>query len=879
MGKRLVIAEKPSMAKDIAKAIGGKSASKDGHIDCGNVLVTWARGHLLETLPPDKLNPDWKVWRLKTLPMIPTDWKMAPREDAKKQLKVVVDLAKSADVTEIVNACDAGREGQLIFDEIMVYAKIKKPILRLWTSSLTESAIQAAWKALEPHSKRQGTTDAAWCRQRADWLVGLNATRAQTLMVQSHHQNAGTQNIGRVQTPTLKLLVDRELEIRNFVPKDFFQVLGTFKADAGVYSGRWFRLVEGKIQDRLEKEAEAQALVAKVRGKAGVVKSNIGKDVREQPDLLFDLTTLQREANKKHGFTSEKTLEIAQSLYEAKVLTYPRTNSRYLTPDVMKDLVPKAIQTLSSGAYAPFVGKLKTPLPSLSSRFVDAAKVEDHHAIIPTENDPGTLSSEQRAIYDMVVRRLIGAFYPDRILYKTEIITEVEGELFKTNGTIVKQEGWAEVDPSSSRKKSSKKGDDDGDEDAADSLPAVKSGDSAALPNTEIKRGKTTPPKPYSEGDLLGAMESAGKDIDEDELREAMKDSGLGTPATRASIIEELVRRKFVERKRTSMIPTEAGIMLIARIKHPILASPALTGEWEKKLKDMEHGKYARDAFNREIEAFVTKIVEEIRAEANMSAGDGNGGGAGRFEPVEKGTCEKCGSTLMLKAFDGEFYIKCSGNGCRVTYQTNQDGAPLKTCKFDGCGGAVYTTKGKKEVCQKCEKWQDSDGTGGGAAVSAGSCPKCKSELKVWSSKFKQGEFYAQCSNRSCKVSYGTDAAGKALEAPCKNCGGAVKATQSGSRICVACDTWQDEKPAGGGAGGGTVVGECPKCKGSLALKKWKDAYYVKCSGTDCKVSYDTDSQGKPKKKCKFCKEPVKKIQSGSEVCVACGKWQEDKKK
>lgn len=795
MGKRLVIAEKPSMAQAIAAAIGGRGTKKDGFLDCGSVLITWARGHLLETLPPDKLNPEWKTWRLATLPMLPQEWRMAPRDDAKKQLKVVLDLVKSKDVDEIVNACDSGREGQLIFDEIMVHAKNRKPCLRLWTASLTDQAIKAAWSSLEPNTKRQGLTDAAWCRQRADWLVGLNATRVQTLMVQSHFQDAGTQNIGRVQTPTLKLLVDREMEIRNFVPKDFFQVFGSMQAAAGGFLGRWFRIVEGKQMDRLELEQDAKAILAKVQGRSGVVKSVTQKDEREQPDQLFDLTTLQREANKKHGFTAEKTLEIAQSLYEAKVTTYPRTNSRFLTPDVMSSLVPQALQSAANAGYGPFVAKIKTPIPALGKRFVDASKVEDHHAIIPTENVPGSLTPEQRAIYDMVARRLIGAFFPDRIVAKTEIITEIEGETFKTIGKVVKQEGWAEVDPASNRKRAGKKGaEDDEDDDAAGNLPAVSKGDLVTLSKGEIKRGKTSPPKPYSEGDLLGAMESAGKDVDEEELREAMKDSGLGTPATRASIIEELVRRKFVERKRTSMIPTELGIGLIRRIKHPILMSPSLTGEWEKALKEMERGKVTRESFLRGIETFVTKIVDDVRKEASMAN--------------------------------------------------------------EGAGG---------------------NGAGGAAPLELGKCPKCEGTLRVIPSRFGKRGYYAKCSDAECKVSFDCDATGDPDGGHCKfeGCDGIVKVTKGGSKICLICDRWQEEK---GGGGAGASAGECPKCKQPLLLRKWEGAHYVKCSGSDCKVSFDTDDKGKPKHKCKFCKGPVKATRSGSKICMACDKWQEDKK-
>jgi DNA topoisomerase-3 len=458
----------------------------------------------------------------------------------------------------------------------------------------------------------------------------------------------------------------------------------------------------------------------------------------------------------------------------------------------MSALVPQSIAALGSAGYGQYVSKIGQPIKPLGKRFVDASKVEDHHAIIPTENAPGSLTQEQRAIYDMVARRLLGAFFPDRIVAKTEIVTVVEKETFKTIGKVVRQEGWAEVDSASSRKRGSKKDDAD-EEESGDSgnLPAVKKGEPSRLVKGEVKKGKTTPPKPYTEGDLLGAMESAGKDVDDEELREAMKDSGLGTPATRSGIIEELVRRKFVERKRTSMIPTELGIMLIRRIKHPILMSPALTGEWEKALKDMERGKVSKDVFLDGIERFVTKIVDEVRKEANMANVSGTEGGGGGVA-VELGKCPKCDGTLRVrpsKFGKNGHYAKCDGDGCKVSFDCSADGTPDGgLCKH--CQQPVKLTANGSGICISCDQWQQ-ERQGGGATV-ADPCPKCGKglSLRKW-----EGAYYVKCNDEGCKTSYDTDEKGKP-KFKCKFCKGPVRKLRNGSKKCVAsgCEKWQEEK-------------------------------------------------------------------------------------
>jgi DNA topoisomerase-3 len=616
MGKVLIIAEKPSLAREIIKALDLKGkTTPERFLEAGDVIVANVRGHALRTKDPKAMDPNWQAWSMRTLPMLPKAWDMEPTEDPqiRQWLEAIVRYVNDPSVTKIVNACDPAREGQLIFDEIMAYTKCQKPQFRFWHESLADSDLKAAWAHLEPASKRQGLTDAAWCRQQSDWLIGLNATRAQTLMVRSHNQDSPVQNIGRVQTPVLAMLVDLDTEIRNFKPKDFFTVKVDQQAEAGAVPGTWFKAAGGTVVDRLDTEAEAQAILAKTQGKEGTVKSVTCKDEKKPPEQLFDLTQLQREANQKHGFTADHTLEVLQGLYEAKLTTYPRTNSRYLTPGDMAEKVPQAIKTLERAGYKAFTDQVPDPAPKLSKRFVDASMVEDHSAIIPTENVPGNLSADQKAIYDMVARRLLGAFFPDRVLAKTDIVTTVVGETFKTKGTVTKVAGWEEVDPST-KKKGPAKGD---DEDR--SLPDVKKGDKVTLTGGAVKPGKTSPPKPYTESDVLGAMVGASRLVDDQVAKKAMKDCGLGTPATRAAIIEELLRRNLVERvpagpKTVNLVPTAHGISLIQNIKQTLLKSPELTGQWEAKLALVAAGKMTKDQFMGEIVALTGLVVGEIRS-------------------------------------------------------------------------------------------------------------------------------------------------------------------------------------------------------------------------------------------------------------------------
>ena len=450
------------MGRAIAAALGLSGSGRhfiQGRDADGNPLcVTWCIGHLVQAAEPDAYDPALKSWRLGQLPFLPEQFRYEAASSTGDQWQAVRDLLQREDVTDVVNATDAGREGQLIFHLVYDLAGCARPVQRLWTSSLTDDAIRTAWKAMKPDSAYRGLTDAARCRQEADWLVGINCTRAQTLVARSRG-GQGVYSIGRVQTPTLAILVNREKSIRDFVPQDFWTVLATFQPNerSERYVGRWFKTVDGKDQERFETEAEALALADRLRSKAGRVTSVSGKAERRKAELLYDLTALQKEANRRFKWSAEHTLEVAQQLYEAKLLSYPRTSSRHLTGDDAKK-APRWLAALDRAPYAPFVDEIramnKGQAPPLSKRFVDDKQVEDHSALVVTEKAaPANLPSDQARLYDLVARRLLAAWFGDRVEHKTTILTVVEGESFKTTGAVLQDPGWTRVDPPPSRPK------------------------------------------------------------------------------------------------------------------------------------------------------------------------------------------------------------------------------------------------------------------------------------------------------------------------------------------------------------------------------------------------------------------------------------------
>ncbi|WLT30063.1 DNA topoisomerase 3 [Geothrix sp. PMB-07] len=665
------------MGRAVAEALGlpGRGRSL---IEGNGLVVTWCVGHLVEALNPEGYDPAWKAWRWDRLPIFPEPFRYVAIPQTRDQFDVVARLLNREDITEVVNATDAGREGELIFDLVYRLADCTKPVLRFWTSSLTPEAIQEAYQAMKPGEAYTGLREAARSRQEADWLVGINATRAQTLRMRRAGAEEGVWSVGRVQTPTLALLVRRELEIRDFKPQPFWTLRARFAHPNGTYEGRWFKETEGQTQERFATEEEARGLAAKLEGKPGRIRSATGRTEKKKPELLYDLTALQKEANKRFNLTAEETLGLAQNLYEKQLISYPRTNSRHLTEaDAQK--APQWIKSLAQGQLTelgPFLDELRKRWPvKLDKRFVNDKEVEDHAALVPTEKPARGLVGDELRIYELIARRFLGAYFPDRVEAKTTIITEVEGETFKTNGTIVKEEGWSAVDPPHRRKKVGMTADqaeaeagakghlpkagpqgeaqdvpseEEADEETEGGLPLVKKGEGVEVASLHPKEGKTTPPKRMSEGDLLSAMQGAGRDLDDEALRGAMKDCGLGTPATRANMIETLIKRAYIERKRNVLLPTDKGIRLIQSLPAEALCSAELTGNWEARLERMRRGEEAREAFMADIRGFVAGVVADLQ-EAPAPQ-------------IHGSPCPKCGQPMRVipSTRRGDFFHRCS---------------------------------------------------------------------------------------------------------------------------------------------------------------------------------------------------------------------------
>lgn len=725
------------MGRAIAAALGLSGSGRhfiQGREADGNLLcVTWCIGHLVQAAEPDAYDPALKSWRLGQLPFLPEQFRYEAASSTGDQWQAVRELLQREDVTDVVNATDAGREGQLIFHLVYDLAGCARPVQRLWTSSLTDDAIRAAWKAMKPDSAYRGLTDAARCRQEADWLVGINCTRAQTLVARSRG-GQGVYSIGRVQTPTLAILVNREKSIRDFVPQDFWTVLATFQPHERNerYVGRWFKTLDGKDIERFDTEAEALTLAERLHGKAGRVTSVSGRAERRKAELLYDLTALQKEANRRFKWSAEHTLEVAQQLYEAKLLSYPRTSSRHLTGDDAKK-APQWLAALDRAPYAPFVSEIramgKGQAPALSKRFVDDKQVEDHSALVVTEKAaPADLPSDQARLYDLVARRLLAAWFGDRVEHKTTILTVVEGESFKTTGAVLQDPGWTRVDPPPSRPK----GDDETEEAG---LPLLKKGEAVATVDIAPKAGKTSAPKPMTEADLLTAMQGAGKELDDEALRGAMKDSGLGTPATRANMIETLIKRAYVERKterkNTVLQPTDKGIALIDSIQVEDLTSPVLTGRWEAAMEHIRRGEHERTQFMSDIRTFVAGLVQRIAA-SDVRVGDAVAKGPGAV----LGTCTRCGSNLLHQHWQGQDYARCSAireAKCRVSYAIHPDGRWQQRCP--SCTGPL---SGKGQ-CTWCGRGGEPSAVERPAPPPVMKCEGCRRVMRlVWSERNTQ---------------------------------------------------------------------------------------------------------------------------------------------
>ncbi len=658
MSKQLIIAEKPSVAADIARALGGFT-KHDDYFESEQYVLSSAVGHLLELACPEEFEVKRGKWSFAHLPVIPPHFALKPIEKTESRLKVLNKLIKRKDVDGLVNACDAGREGELIFNYIAQNAKSGKPVQRLWLQSMTQGAIRDGFARLRPGREMEGLGDAAVCRSESDWLVGINGTRAMTAF-NSKTGGFHLTTVGRVQTPTLAIVVEREKKIREFKPRDYWEVEAEFSAKAGSYRGKWFdEGFKGKNEDeharadRLWEVARAEAIRAATLGKPGEVSEESKPETRLSP-ALFDLTTLQREANARFGFSAKTTLSLAQALYEKhKVLTYPRTDSRCLPEDYLPTVKETLAVLTGQGAgkghdevllsrYSPFAHQILARnwvLPN--KRIFNNAKISDHFAIIPTPQAPKSLNEMEQKLYDFVVRRFLSVFFPAAEFLVTTRITRVEGHPFKTEGKVLVNPGWLAVHGKEGQ---------EGDE---GNLVAVEPKEKVKTDEVTVKANATKPPPRYSEATLLSAMEGAGKMVDDEELKAAMAGRGLGTPATRAQIIENLLGEQYMHREGRELIPTAKAFSLMTLLNGlgiNELTQPELTGDWEWKLGRIEKGEFTRDEFMREIAEMTRHMVERAKQyEADTIPGDFG---------VLTAPCPKCGGQIR------ETYKKFQCGGC-----------------------------------------------------------------------------------------------------------------------------------------------------------------------------------------------------------------------
>lgn len=623
------IAEKPSVAKDIAKVLGANTAH-EGYMEGNGYQVTWTFGHLCCLKEPHDYTDQWKAWALSRLPMIPQRFgiKLIADKGVEKQFKVIENLFQNAD--SIINCGDAGQEGELIQRWVMQKAKVRCPVQRLWTSSMTEEAIREGFNNLKDQSEYQSLYEAGLARAIGDWLLGMNATRLYTLR---YGKNRQVLSIGRVQTPTLALIVNRYLEIKHFKPEAFW-VLST------VYRNTTFTATKGKYGALEEGQSDLQSIM----GKVFVVTNVDKKQGKEAPPRLYDLTSLQVECNKKFGFSADQTLQTIQSLYEKKCTTYPRVDTTYLSDDIYPKC-PDILQKLTpySALTAPLSGK---KLPK-SKKVFDNAKVTDHHAIIPTGVVPRGLSFAEEKVYDEVCRRFIAVFYPDCVFSTTTVLGKVDAVEFKATGKQILEPGWREVvKPLKSQEEKKEMG-----EDEEVTLPSFEKGEQGPH-QPQLAEKQTSPPKPYTEATLLRAMETAGKLIDDEELREVMKANGIGRPSTRAAIIETLFKRNYIKKVRKSLEPTPTGVELIGLINEELLKSAELTGIWEKKLREIEQHKYDVAGFINELKQMVTDVVFNVLSGKNNNP-----------DEIIGTACPQCGKGKVVK---GKTAYGCSGwrEGC-----------------------------------------------------------------------------------------------------------------------------------------------------------------------------------------------------------------------
>lgn len=669
------ITEKPSVAKDIAQILGA-SDRHQGYYEGNGYQVTWTFGHLCTLKEPNDYTERWKMWSLGALPMIPPRFgiKLIDDEGIKRQFNVIETLIKSAD--EVINCGDAGQEGELIQRWVMQKAKCDKPVKRLWISSLTDESIREGFKSLKLQEDFDSLYYAGLSRAIGDWILGMNATRLYTL---KYSQNRNVLSIGRVQTPTLALIVNRQREIENFIPEDYWEI-------KTLYRNTTFNSTKG----RYKSEEEANAVIEQIKSSPLTITSITTKKGKEAPPRLFDLTSLQVECNKKYAFSAEETLRYIQSLYEKKVTTYPRVDTTYLSDDIYPK-VPGILEKLTP--YAEYVKPILAggKIPK-SKKVFDNSKVTDHHAIIPTNVEPQRvlLTREEKLVYDLVARRFIAAFYPDCEYSSTTVMAEINKAEFKATGRQILSNGWRElyIKDKNTEEKS--------EDDSNDLMPEFVEGESGAHEPSLLKKA-TQPPKLYNEGTLLRAMETAGKLVEDDELREAMKENGIGRPSTRAAIIETLFKRRYIRKEKKNLIATQAGISLVDTIKDELLKSAKLTGIWENKLRKIERREYDASSFINELKEMVSKIVVDVLRDNSSSniavetEEEKPKKARKKKEPAKKKTeetvpdviaCPACGKGHILK---GKKAYGCSAyaEGCRFII-------PFEECPADATPADLY---------------------------------------------------------------------------------------------------------------------------------------------------------------------------------------------
>jgi DNA topoisomerase-3 len=729
MSKQLIIAEKPSVAQDIAKVLGGFTREGD-YFESEEYVLSSAIGHLLELTVPEEYEVKRGKWTFTHLPVIPPRFALNPIEKTQDRLKLLTRLIKRKDVTALINACDAGREGELIFRYVAQHAKVDKPVRRLWLQSMTANAIRDGFAHLRDDKEMLPLADAARCRSEADWLIGINGTRAMTAF-NSKEGGFYKTPVGRVQTPTLAILVERENRIRSFVSRDYWEVEAEFKAVAGSYRGRWFDEKFKKSEDehakaeRLWDKAKADAIRKKCIGQHGEVEEE-SKPKTEACPMLYDLTSLQREANGRFGFSAKTTLSIAQALYERhKALTYPRTDSRHLPEDYLGN-VKDTLRSLEETSYAPHaLNILSSGWVHPNKRIFNNAKISDHFAIIPTGTIPKTLSEAEQKIYDLVTKRFLAIFFPAAEYNITTRITRVEKEAFKTEGKVLVSAGWLAV-----------YGKEVLGDDEAPSLPPLQPKERVWSNDVEVKSLATKPPARFNEATLLSAMEGAGKLVEDEELREAMSERGLGTPATRAATIEGLIAEEYVHRNGRELQPTAKAFSLLFALEKlgvDEIRSPELTGEWEFKLREMEHGRLNRAEFMEHISGQARVMVDRIK----------HGELPDEAFSTLKTPCPKCGGVIRetYKKFECQ---QCEYKLWKVVASRQWEPEEIEELLTKGSVGPLQGFRSKmgrafaammKLNAEKMPEFDFGQGDDQAEAVdfsgqeSLGSCPKCNANV------------------------------------------------------------------------------------------------------------------------------------------------------